>query len=84
MDDRTTFRRAGVSRRSVLRAGLAGGAVLSMPSLLSACGKPEVTSAEGLQIASPDNPVRWPIHWRPGASLCAMDGSASVAVCCSR
>lgn len=62
MDDRTSFRRAGVSRRSVLRAGLAGGAVLSLPSLLSACGKPEVTSAEGLQIASPDNPVRWPIH----------------------
>ena len=24
--------------------------------------KPEVTSTQGLQIASPDNPVKWPLH----------------------
>ncbi|MGH3345997.1 MAG: extracellular solute-binding protein [Nocardioides sp.] len=51
-----------VTRRGVLRAGLLAGAAVSSSSLLAACGKPEVTSARGLQIASPDNPVKWPLH----------------------
>ncbi len=53
-----------VTRRTVLRAGLLAGAAVSSSSLLAGCGagKPQVSSAEGLQIASPDNPVRWPIH----------------------
>ncbi len=53
-----------VTRRAVLRAGMLAGAAVSSSSLLAGCGagKPEVSSAEGLQIASPDNPVKWPIH----------------------
>ena len=51
-----------VTRRGLMRAGLLAGAAVSSSSLLTACGKPEVTSTQGLQIASPDNPVKWPLH----------------------
>ena len=51
-----------VTRRGLMRAGLLAGAAVSSSSLLTACGKPEVTSSQGLKIASPDNPVKWPLH----------------------
>jgi spermidine/putrescine transport system substrate-binding protein len=52
-----------LTRRTLLRAT---GAAAAATGLLNACGSGETGSNGGrpavLQIASPDNPVRWPIH----------------------
>jgi spermidine/putrescine transport system substrate-binding protein len=47
------------SRRGLLKAGLALG--LGAP-LLSSCGSANSVTAVSLKIATPDNPVRWPIY----------------------
>ncbi len=52
-----------ISRRTFLKAG---GGVAAAAGLLSACGGgtagPGSPNASAVQIASPTNPVRWPIH----------------------
>lgn len=50
--------RVSLTRRGLLRTALAAGAA---GPLLSACGDQLYTTGE-LQIASPDAPVRWPVH----------------------
>ncbi len=49
---------AALSRRGLLKGGVAAGV---LAPLLSACGDQLYTTGE-LQIASPDAPVRWPLH----------------------
>lgn len=52
----------GISRRTLLQSGLS---VAAASTLLAACGGSGGTGGGGgttLQIASPDNPVKWPIH----------------------
>ncbi|MGH8868374.1 MAG: polyamine ABC transporter substrate-binding protein [Actinomycetes bacterium] len=54
-----------MSRRAFLsRAALATVAAPTLAEILAACGssEPEGISRAGFQIASPDNPVTWPIH----------------------
>jgi spermidine/putrescine transport system substrate-binding protein len=50
--------RARLTRRTLLRGAVTAGAV---SPLLVACGDQLYTTG-ALQIAAPDNPVRWPIH----------------------
>jgi spermidine/putrescine transport system substrate-binding protein len=51
-----------LSRRSFLTGALlAGVGTPALSGLLSACGKPESSTADALRIPSPTNPVRWPI-----------------------
>jgi spermidine/putrescine transport system substrate-binding protein len=51
-----------LERRAVLRlAALAGLGVPAAATLLEACGGSEPQASSGLQLASPSNPVRWPV-----------------------
>lgn len=64
---------AGMSRREFLRrSAMAGIALPSAAAILAACGSDNggassgsSTAAEGLQLARPDNPVRWPTDGNP-------------------
>ena len=51
----------GLSRRTLLQSGLS---IAAASTLLAACGGKGAGGASGatLQIASPDNPIKWPIH----------------------
>ncbi len=53
----------GLSRRTLLKAALAGIAMPGMAGLLSACGNASGTSPGGVKetIPRPDKPVKWPI-----------------------
>ncbi len=52
-----------LSRRTLLKAALAGIAAPGVAGLLSACGSSNSSSPGGVKetIAAPDNPVKWPI-----------------------
>ncbi len=55
--------RSQLSRRTVLKAAVAGLAAPSVAALLAACGGDSSSSASatGETIAAPDNPVKWPL-----------------------
>ena len=55
-------RESRYGRRELLQRGAAGAVLLSgMGTLLAACGGGNEASSTELQIATPDNPVRWPL-----------------------
>jgi spermidine/putrescine transport system substrate-binding protein len=56
-------RESRYGRRELLQRGAAGAFLLSsMGTLLAACGGGDGGSTAELQIATPDNPVSWPIY----------------------
>ncbi len=56
-------RESRYGRRELLQRGAAGAfALSSMSTLLAACGGSNGGSSAELQIATPDNPVTWPIY----------------------
>jgi spermidine/putrescine transport system substrate-binding protein len=56
-------RESRYDRRELLQRGAAGAFLLSsMSTLLAACGGGDGGSAAELQIATPDNPVTWPLY----------------------
>ncbi|MFI5959961.1 spermidine/putrescine ABC transporter substrate-binding protein [Cryptosporangium sp. NPDC051539] len=58
----TPGRRTPIDRRSFLRrAALVGGLGVTVPQFLVACTRDEATKSTKLTIATPDNPVKWPI-----------------------
>jgi spermidine/putrescine transport system substrate-binding protein len=56
-------RESRYGRRELLQRGAAGAFLLSsMGTLLAACGGGDGGSSTELTIATPDNPVRWPVY----------------------